>query len=411
MPTSSQSRILSVVDYQLLRKQQQSDTYDGPAKPSVRVPVHQSPAILSRRRAYKEDRGSSVESRNNERNRTPSPPPPSSILEERPNSEKSSDGELGEKWICLDCCLTRSSNSLPARLRSAHRTQRHFRYIYRQQQQPQQKFPYIRRGRAKSLRSARSLARLSLLFSLSDLTSRQRKDSFFSDWTPLLSSLGFPSARASQRQDLLHMPIININDMTRSEHRTPTGTVISAHDYPPTVRQTRTAPAYERTKSTFVDSSRESLGIRRNSFSSDHDGSVERGHRLKQMRKYPTPTGTEENNTSVSDVENMHVNNTEDDLHREPEVNDPPETRERRASLLNENARRLMTLGTIRPSKTFYKNLPEADVNHLMKYFRRMKTTSQRVTSEEINQELANKHVEYKPKICELWNFCLFLEN
>ena len=74
-----------------------------------------------------------------------------------------------------------------------------------------------------------------------------------------------------------------------------------------------------------------------------------------------------------------------------------------------ENARRLMTLGTLRPSKTFYRHLPAADVNHLMNYFRRMKTTNQRVTSEEFNQELADKHVEYKPKICEF--LCLLLEH
>lgn len=203
------------------------------------------------------------------------------------------------------------------------------------------------------------------------------------------------------------MPIININDMTRSEHRTPNATVIGTPDHPPAVRQTRTAPTYERTKSTFVDSSRESFANNRNSFSSDHEEPVEHGHRLKQMKKYPTPISVEENNTSVSDVENMHVNNTDDDP-IEGEGDDPSEIRERRPSLLTENARRLMTLGTIRPSKTFYKHLPAADVNHLMNYFRRMKTTNQRLTSEEINQELADKHVEYKPKICEF--LCLLLE-
>ncbi|CAF3114921.1 unnamed protein product, partial [Rotaria sp. Silwood2] len=69
------------------------------------------------------------------------------------------------------------------------------------------------------------------------------------------------------------------------------------------------------------------------------------------------------------------------------------------SSLLNEYARRLFILGTIRPSKTFYKDLPEADVEHLMEYFRRMRKTNRTITSEEINQELQNKFVQYKPKI------------
>ena len=74
---------------------------------------------------------------------------------------------------------------------------------------------------------------------------------------------------------------------------------------------------------------------------------------------------------------------------------------ERRTSLLDDNARRLLVLGTIRPSKTFYRNLPDADAEHLMEYFRRMKQTQQRITSEEINEELATKIVEYKPKMCK----------
>ena len=73
----------------------------------------------------------------------------------------------------------------------------------------------------------------------------------------------------------------------------------------------------------------------------------------------------------------------------------------RRSSLLDDNARRLLLLGTIRPSKTFYKNLPEADVDHLMNYFRRMKTSNQTVSSEELNEELATTNAEYKSKICK----------
>ncbi|CAF1215086.1 unnamed protein product [Adineta steineri] len=72
--------------------------------------------------------------------------------------------------------------------------------------------------------------------------------------------------------------------------------------------------------------------------------------------------------------------------------------RERRPSLLNENTRRLLLLGTIRPSKTFYKDLPEVDVEQLMEYFRRMRNTNIKMTSEEISQELKTQFTEYKSK-------------
>ncbi|CAF4366955.1 unnamed protein product, partial [Adineta steineri] len=72
--------------------------------------------------------------------------------------------------------------------------------------------------------------------------------------------------------------------------------------------------------------------------------------------------------------------------------------RERRPSLLNDNTRRLLLLGTIRPSKTFYKDLPEVDVEQLMEYFRRMRNTNIKMTSEEINQELKTQFTGYKSK-------------
>lgn len=74
---------------------------------------------------------------------------------------------------------------------------------------------------------------------------------------------------------------------------------------------------------------------------------------------------------------------------------------DQRPSVLNDNARRLLVLGTIRPSRTFYRDLPAADIEHLMEYFQRMRNTNRKITSEEINQELSNKSVEYKPKMCK----------
>lgn len=74
---------------------------------------------------------------------------------------------------------------------------------------------------------------------------------------------------------------------------------------------------------------------------------------------------------------------------------------DQRPSVLNENARRLLVLGTIRPSRTFYRDLPAADIEHLMEYFQRMRNSNRKITSEEINQELSTKSTEYKPKMCK----------
>jgi hypothetical protein len=175
------------------------------------------------------------------------------------------------------------------------------------------------------------------------------------------------------------MPVINLNNMAQNEPRT-TSSVVSVDDN----RQTRTVNTYGQTKSTLINPSVQSYQYRRNSFNSDNDDQIETEHKLKHMKKYSTPA--DDNASSASDLDN----NGDENL-----------SPEQSSSLLNENARRLLILGTIRPSKTFYKNLPDADVKHLMEYFRRMKLTQQRMSPEEIHEELANKFVEYKPKICK----------
>lgn len=202
------------------------------------------------------------------------------------------------------------------------------------------------------------------------------------------------------------MPVININDLTRNDVRT-TSVFFNNNDQQESqpfqtpqqqqqfLRTTRPTQTNERAKSTALDSSRESLPHHRNSFSSDHDENGDFEHQTRaSIRKYPTPAASEVNNTSVSDVEHLPAEETVD---KDESIRQDGQTGQ-----LDENARRLLLLGTIRPSKTFYRNLPEADVNHLMNYFRRMKQTQQKVTSEEINKELAAKHVEYQPKICTL---------
>lgn len=200
----------------------------------------------------------------------------------------------------------------------------------------------------------------------------------------ITSSIDSQSARTSQRNDVLRMPVINLNNTTQNDSRLKSN-IIYVNDN----RQTRTGNTYGQTKSTLVDSSIQSYqNHQNNSFNSDHDDQIDIQHKSKQTKKYPTPRSAEENTSTTSDLDD--VDDTDDNVKREC-----------RSSLLNENARRLLVLGTIRPSKTFYKNLPDADVDHLMEYFRRMKNTQRKVTSEEINEEFSNKYVEYKPKICK----------
>jgi len=182
------------------------------------------------------------------------------------------------------------------------------------------------------------------------------------------------------------MPVIDLNNATQNESR-----LRSNLNNVNGNRQTRTGTIYYQTKSTLVDAPIQSFKYNRNSLSSDNDDQIENQQKFNQPKKYSTPRSTQEYTTSASELDN-----TNDDGDDDVNLND-----EHRSSLLNENARRLLVLGTIRPSKTFYKNLPEADVDHLMEYFRRMKNAPQKMTSEEINQELATKFVEYKPKICK----------
>jgi hypothetical protein len=209
----------------------------------------------------------------------------------------------------------------------------------------------------------------------------------------LISYTGLQSERASQRTDVLHMPVINLNNAGKSGARS-LSNVTHVNDH----RQTRTVNTYGRTKSTLVDPTTEPYRYRGYSLTSNNDDQIEYEQKLKQIKKDPSAISAGENSSSASDLDNTYDDEYGDNLKIE-----------RRPSLLNDGARRLLMLGTIRPSKTFYKNLPQADADHLMEYFRRMKTTNQRVTSEEINEELATKIVEYKPKICKFGNIQIFI--
>jgi len=256
MPTSSQSQILSVVDYQSLQQQQASGQDGTTAKLSSGISVNQTSTIGRRRSQSKDERRPSI-------GRIDESAPPANLLSYRRNSTKINDGTS--------------------------------------------------------------------------------------------------TSRTQQRNEVLHIPIINLNTTDNNKSRLSIG----------------------------------SLEYRRNSFNNNNQ--METEYRSNQLKINPTPLG---NNSSLSDLENLNDDDEDDD-----------ENHERRKTLLNEYGRRLLVLGTIRPSKTFYKDLPESDVEYLMGYFRQMRNTNRKLTSEEINQELKTKLIEYQPKICKLRNYYLKTKN
>ena len=159
-------------------------------------------------------------------------------------------------------------------------------------------------------------------------------------------SLAQSSSRSNARSDFLHMPVIDLNQMAPHEPRS-----IMKHS--------------DRRRSSVNEEGTE--------------------HRPHPTKRNSSPVNSDEQRSSDSDGD-------DDAEARE---------RQRRTSLLTDNTRRLLVLGSIRPSRTFYKDLPEGDVEYLMEYFRRMRQHNRKMTSEEINQELTTKLGEYKPKICE----------
>jgi hypothetical protein len=90
MPTSSQSQILSVVDYQLL---QQASGQNGTTKPPLRISVNQTSINESKRRHQNGDRRRSIENKTDEDNHSP-PPPPSNVFNRRQSSDKNNDSKI-----------------------------------------------------------------------------------------------------------------------------------------------------------------------------------------------------------------------------------------------------------------------------------------------------------------------------
>lgn len=95
MPTSSQSQILSVVDYQLLHQQQQQQqptiAQDGvTVKPAIRISVNQTPLLEARRRLSKDERRPSIGKKFDNEKLSPSS---QNLLVRRRSSLKLADGK------------------------------------------------------------------------------------------------------------------------------------------------------------------------------------------------------------------------------------------------------------------------------------------------------------------------------
>lgn len=88
MPTSSQSKILSVVDYQLV--QQQGTGVDELTKPTVHAPSSKTSGTESKRR-HQDDRRRSIENKSGDDNHSP---PPSHLSTRRLSSSKNNDSKI-----------------------------------------------------------------------------------------------------------------------------------------------------------------------------------------------------------------------------------------------------------------------------------------------------------------------------
>lgn len=103
MPTSSQSKILSAVDYQLLQQQHQqsSSGQDTTAKDFSINSVNPAPVIESKRRLSKDDRRSSIGRKDDDDNMLLTP---LSRSARRRSSEKIGDGKMRTKKLVILSC-------------------------------------------------------------------------------------------------------------------------------------------------------------------------------------------------------------------------------------------------------------------------------------------------------------------
>lgn len=135
MPTSSQSQILSVVDYQLIQQQQQQTNNQPPTtRPPVRISVNQISVNDSKRRQ-------SIENKNDVDNHFP---PPVNVTNRRRSSDKTSDSKIKNhhSFQFIFYLKTNLFEFFPARIRTIRRAQRHFRCTHHNHYY----YPFILRG-------------------------------------------------------------------------------------------------------------------------------------------------------------------------------------------------------------------------------------------------------------------------
>ncbi len=107
MPTSSQSQILSVVDYQSLQ-QQQTSGQNVTTKPPVRIPVNQPAVNDSIRRQQKDERRTSIDSKKHE-NEHSSPLP--RVNTRRRSSDKNIDSKLPISYLFFSILISPKKNN------------------------------------------------------------------------------------------------------------------------------------------------------------------------------------------------------------------------------------------------------------------------------------------------------------
>ena len=95
MPTSSQSQILSVVDYQLIQRQQQTGVYNRTTKSVVRPSIQRTPGIPQEQGQVRDDTRPSIDKQPADEQQSSPPALASRLIARRRSSDKFSDGKNG----------------------------------------------------------------------------------------------------------------------------------------------------------------------------------------------------------------------------------------------------------------------------------------------------------------------------
>ena len=95
MPTSSQSQILSVVDYQLIQRQQQTGVYNRTTKSVVRPSIQRTPGFSQDQGHERDDARPSINKEAADEQQSSPPPLAPQLITRRRSSDKFSDGKSG----------------------------------------------------------------------------------------------------------------------------------------------------------------------------------------------------------------------------------------------------------------------------------------------------------------------------